>query len=264
MADNFQRVGSLSNAHVGRDFETAAMEALAALGIEVQKNYPVEVGVESKKKSHIFDLGSETPRVIVECKSHRWTSGSNIPSAKLTVWNEAMYYFHCAPAEFRKIFFVLHDVRQRTRESLVKYYIRTYQHLIPSDVEIIEYDAESGVCELVYADGETKYKNPNSSSQTTRERQVSCGIETPNRSSASAIRDFVNRHYIEPARFQRKKNVQVSASDIHKAMGLENRFPAVCSALDAGIFQEQYRVSISKRKGPLKGSTVTWLFGIEN
>lgn len=44
------------------------------------------------KKKHSFDLGCKDKK-IVECKSHKWTSGGNIPSAKLNVWNEAMYYF---------------------------------------------------------------------------------------------------------------------------------------------------------------------------
>jgi hypothetical protein len=25
-----------------------------------------------------------------------------VPSAKLTVWNEAMYYFHVAPAQYKR------------------------------------------------------------------------------------------------------------------------------------------------------------------
>lgn len=81
--------------------------------------------------------------VIVECKSHRWTAGHNIPSAKLTVWNEAMYYFHAAPGGYRKILFVLKDLRRGTGESLCSYYLRTYGHLIPDDVEFWEYDDQT-------------------------------------------------------------------------------------------------------------------------
>lgn len=63
----------------------------------------------------------------------------NSPSAKLTVWNEAMYYFHLAPPEFRKIMFVLKHLRYGA-ESLAEYYIRRYSHLIPQDVELWEFD----------------------------------------------------------------------------------------------------------------------------
>ncbi len=156
MADNFQRIGSISNAHVGRDFESAAMQVLASKGIHVRANFVVSVGVSETRKQHSFDLGSEVPPVLVECKSHRWASGSNVPSAKLTVWNEAMYYFHCAPSDYRKILFVLRDIRPSNGESLAEYYIRTYSHLIPTDVEIWEFDSDSGECEVVCANGETQ------------------------------------------------------------------------------------------------------------
>ena len=150
MADNFQRIGSISNAHVGRDFEQLAIAALADKGITVTENFSVEVGVSSLKKSHSFDFGSEEPPVLVECKSHRWTSGGNVPSAKITVWNEAMYYFACSPGKYRKIFFVLRDERVNTVETLAQYYIRSYSHLIPEEVEIWEYDESRQRVDVVY------------------------------------------------------------------------------------------------------------------
>ena len=60
----------------------------------------------------------------------------------MTVWNEAMYYFSCVPDEYRKILFVLHDVRATTGESLADYYIRTYHHLISPGVELWEYNQD--------------------------------------------------------------------------------------------------------------------------
>lgn len=71
-----------------------------------------------------------------------------MPSAKLTVWNEAMYYFALAPQEFRKIFFVLKNVRGK--ESLGEYYVRLYSHLIPQDVEVWEYCADSDNAVTLY------------------------------------------------------------------------------------------------------------------
>jgi hypothetical protein len=37
----------------------------------------------------------------------------------MAVWNEAIYYFHLAPQDFRKILFVLHDRREQQGESLL-------------------------------------------------------------------------------------------------------------------------------------------------
>ena len=137
---NFQRAGAISNAHVGRDFELLAQQVLSSESLNVDLNYVLELGVSSTKKLHAFDLGCSKQKILVECKSHRWTSGDKVPSAKLTVWNEAMYYFHLAPTEYRKIMFVLHDVSQKRRLSLADYYQDKYRHLIPDDVEFWELD----------------------------------------------------------------------------------------------------------------------------
>jgi len=87
-------------------------------------------------KVRMFDLGSATPSVIVECKRHTWTSGGNAPSAKLTAWNEAMYFFALAPRRYRKVLAVLRDTHRG--ESLAEHYVRRFGHIIPRRVEIWE------------------------------------------------------------------------------------------------------------------------------
>ena len=138
-----QRIGAISNAHVGADFELVAKEFFSKQGIVLQRGFPIEIGL-STKKVHNFDLGTSVEKILIECKSHRWTEGARVPSAKLTVWNEAMYYFHLAPTGYRKIFFVLHDRREAIGESLLTYYKRCYSHLIPNDVEFMEWDEVTG------------------------------------------------------------------------------------------------------------------------
>lgn len=66
----FQRSGSISNAHAGREFEEIALQFFTSLGIKLSHNYSIPVGIEEQKKNHAFDLGSDSPKVIVECKSH--------------------------------------------------------------------------------------------------------------------------------------------------------------------------------------------------
>ena len=149
MSKPFQRVGSKSNAHVGREFERSAQKYFKSVGVELVENVKIPVGVEEKTKIHAFDLGCNESNIIVECKSHRWTEGGNVPSAKLTVWNEAMLYFIAAPNEYRKIMFVLKDYSSKRKETLAQYYLRTYPHLIPSAVEFWEYDeANSTVVQI--------------------------------------------------------------------------------------------------------------------
>jgi len=78
----------------------------------------------------------------VECKSHTWTSGGNVPSAKMKNWAEAMFYFHMAPSDYRKIFVVERSVRPGRSESLLAYFLRTQAHMIPHDVEFRELDGD--------------------------------------------------------------------------------------------------------------------------
>ena len=139
----FQRIGAESNAQAGRNFELRAQEYFQSKGLVLDRPYNVNVGIESIYKTHSFDLGSHHPKVIVECKSHTWTKGNNVPSAKITIWNEAMYYFVAVPSDYRKIMFVLRDYSKKHDETLAEYYLRTYRHLIPSDVEFYEYDEKN-------------------------------------------------------------------------------------------------------------------------
>ena len=142
MSHNFQRVGSISNSHVGRDFEDRARKALAKYGLLLNPDHKVPCGLGAVLKNHSFDLGSDNPRVIVECKSHTWTLGGNVPSAKMKNWAEAMFYFHMAPRNYRKIFFVERSVRLSRSESLLSYFLRTHAHMIPPDVEFWELNGD--------------------------------------------------------------------------------------------------------------------------
>jgi hypothetical protein len=69
--DTFQRVGALSNAHVGREFTAAVKICFAGQGLLLSEEYAVSIGFK-QKKLHKFDLGSAHERVLVECKSYTW------------------------------------------------------------------------------------------------------------------------------------------------------------------------------------------------
>lgn len=136
------------NPRLGAEFEKLAMAEFSKMGILLQKEFSEKVGASRKKVLHKFDLGSTSPPILVECKRHKWTEGGNAPSAKLTVWNEAMYYFSLAPHKYRKILFVLKSIRKG--ESLADHYIKRFAHLIPVGVEIWEYDSDKKNSSRVY------------------------------------------------------------------------------------------------------------------
>lgn len=146
--NNFQRIGSSSNTEAGRDFEEAAQIFFEASGIKLQRGFTVPVG-HKVKKNHKFDLGSEDPPILVECKSYMWTSGGNPPSAKIRGMNEVMLLFSLSPPYYRKILFLLKHLHQRSRVTLASYYIKNQGHLIGPGVEVWEFDLDSKHGELV-------------------------------------------------------------------------------------------------------------------
>jgi hypothetical protein len=125
----------------GSDFERIAQSFFASQGIELKRGFEVLVGLGQRKKPHRFDLGSSRPPVLVECKLHTWTEGGNAPSAKLSVWNEAMLYFLAAPPDYRKVLFVFRSIKNGV--SLGKHYVRRFGHLVPGGTEIWEYSLET-------------------------------------------------------------------------------------------------------------------------
>ena len=77
---------------------------------------------------------------------------------------------------------------------------------------------------------------------------------------AETIRSWVISNIIIPARAKGVENVHLHASDVQKGLGLTNRIPAICSALDSQEFSRKAQVVLEKRDGPLQGTTVEWTF----
>lgn len=75
-------------------------------------------------------------------------------------------------------------------------------------------------------------------------------------SLADQIRDFIEKRYLVPAKKAGNQRVTVNAGDVHREMGLQSRFPAVCSAMRSGDLLERSRVTLEKWDGPSQGSAV--------
>ena len=60
MENNFQRIGSISNTHVGGSAKRLRVSFLRKQEFILQSNFVALVG-NSIKKSHRFDLGSDEP-----------------------------------------------------------------------------------------------------------------------------------------------------------------------------------------------------------
>lgn len=148
--NNFQRRGAISNVHAGREFEEAARLFFESTGISLGAAFPVPIGGRIKRP-HDFDLGSENPPILVECKSYTWTETGKPPSAKIRGMNEVMLLFSMSPPHYRKMLFVLKHLHHRTQQSLATYYVRTQGHLIPQGVEIWEFDLDTKTAAPVFS-----------------------------------------------------------------------------------------------------------------
>ena len=125
-----------------------AREFFAGMGLTLRPNYCVQLGRPGCKRVHKFDLGSDIPPVLLECKSHAWTSEGKVSRDKLAIWNEVMYYFAVSPSRYRKIFLVRRSLWRG--ETLVEHYIKRCEHLIPAGVEIWEFESSTQRAVCVY------------------------------------------------------------------------------------------------------------------
>ncbi len=80
------------------------------------------------------------------------------------------------------------------------------------------------------------------------------------RATADDVREYALVSIILPARRRGAKTVTFSAADIHNGMGLKERFPLVCSAIDADKFLDYANVVLAERGGPKESSAVRWTF----
>lgn len=79
---------------------------------------------------------------------------------------------------------------------------------------------------------------------------------------ADQIRQHVIDEIIAQAREAGRTEVRVRAGDVHQAMGLNNRMPAVCGALDAVKFYDQANIVLKQRSGPHQGANAVWVFSL--
>ncbi len=148
--NRFQRIGSSDNATVGREFENIALSFFATEGILLERNFGVQIGAGSKHKLRRFDLGSSSPAVLVNVSPTSGLQELTLPVPKLTVWNEAMFYFPSGSSYFRKILFVLKDHHSKRLVSRLENIIYNYHgHLGPDGVEIWEWNEETKFAERI-------------------------------------------------------------------------------------------------------------------
>jgi hypothetical protein len=79
-------------------------------------------------------------------------------------------------------------------------------------------------------------------------------------SSADDVRQHCKTNYIDPARDRCEKTVAIKSGDVHKDMGFTNRYPLVCGAIGARVFEELCNVRRISIEGPINGTTTVFTF----
>jgi hypothetical protein len=78
------------------------------------------------------------------------------------------------------------------------------------------------------------------------------------------IREHVRAGHVEPARAQGKRGFTVSANEIAEQLGIRDRFPAICNAMDARVWRRAQNLELLDRRAPAQSSTVVWVFGFSS
>jgi len=82
-------------------------------------------------------------------------------------------------------------------------------------------------------------------------------------SQSDAVRDYVYRNYIVPARAIKTASITIVAADVLRALGFDNeQMSLVCDALDAMKFQTDHGIRLVERNGPKHGATATFKFSV--
>jgi hypothetical protein len=77
---------------------------------------------------------------------------------------------------------------------------------------------------------------------------------------SDAVRDYVRRKYVEPARRRGESVVRILAGEVHRDLRLTNRVRLVCSALASRAFLEGNGLLLERREGPPSGISPTTVF----
>ena len=83
-------------------------------------------------------------------------------------------------------------------------------------------------------------------------------------SPSDAVRSYFLSRYLAPARKKGETKFTVRAGDVHSALKLHNRVPAVCQALRSQKLLAEHGLRIVEKKGPPSGlsTTVTYTYEI--
>lgn len=71
--------------------------------------------------------------------------------------------------------------------------------------------------------------------------------------SSENVREYVEKRYIDDSRKKGVKRFTVNAGEVHRGLGLQNRVPLVCAALQSQKFLDRHGLRLVEKTGPASG-----------
>jgi hypothetical protein len=88
-------------------------------------------------------------------------------------------------------------------------------------------------------------------------------MKTVTQSVSDLIRDHLCDSYLKAAIRRGENTFSVNVGAVHKALGLVNRIPQVCSALESKKLLDENHLRIASKTGPPSGQSTTVTFTYE-
>jgi hypothetical protein len=134
------------HSEIGKNFEIAVKKWFED---KYKKHFAnnISFNIGNPAKPHRFDVVSEDKLIVAECKCITWTETGNIPQAKITSVNEAVFYLSFITNANTYIILKKSEHLKRT-ETLAEYYHRINQHLL-GNTNVLEYDNENGIMKKI-------------------------------------------------------------------------------------------------------------------
>jgi hypothetical protein len=77
--------------------------------------------------------------------------------------------------------------------------------------------------------------------------------DTAKKISSEDVREYVEKRYINDSRKKGVRRFTVNAGEVHRGLGLQNRVPLVCTALQSQKFLDRHGLKLVEKSGPASG-----------
>jgi len=183
-------------------------------------------------------------RLVAEIKTTIPYAGNDLGSQQKQSFQRDFAKLRKAKADL-KYFFV-------TEEPTFQIVKRKYRGTIPDVTVVLVPQALSNRQYVLVANAPSDLLEGEMTKRVTSHPSLS----SPSGALADNIRLFIKTNYIDPARQRGQRRLALRSSEIHRRMGLKNRYPAVCSAMRGRKIEDLCGVKVTDTDGAVGANFV--------